>query len=117
MMLNLETLTEQQAREIEAGTECDRLVNLVRYGPINAEFAHDEHPSTDANAAIEAAEATGLIGDAEVGKVSGGAWDVRNDEGAWYDVESPTFPLAICRAILVRYMRERDKQEASTCEK
>lgn len=74
-------------------------------------------PSTDANAAIEAAEAVRRLLVSGDGK----AWSIWSGVNAWsvgevfkdgcelFVTDAPTFALAICRAIAVRHVLERDK--------
>lgn len=114
--MNLSELTEEQARTIEAGVECDILVSQAcgKMGSFVPRHVGEEcnswkvkgkfwHPSTDANVAIEAARKflpvevaieTGICTANIFNKVECGA-------------SAETLALAICRAILVRAVRLR----------
>jgi hypothetical protein len=134
--MNLSTLTIEQARSVEAGAETDALVaEVCGFGARIFDFAFvgdrvipasdmripgNENaamfsPSTDANAAIEAAEADGLLCSCycvrsviSTGRLDGdNAWECSSFEDELL-CRAPTFALAICRAILVRYVLGRE---------
>lgn len=144
MMQTTESLALDQARCLEAGPETDALIaamcgyEIRFYGPDTTdvwrrvsrpleEFDEDQpvneffpekfrpwQPSTDANAAIEAAEAGGLFAAGYVLRKDcrlTSPWVVSKfevDEPS--QMHGPTAPIALCRAIAVRHVQERDAE-------
>ena len=103
--MNLENLTIEQAREIEAGAECDDLIHQV------CGWIHPpREPSTDANAAIEAAKSVGFHGytiqSIHNEPVLATIVDNKGENDAWGEADKPA--LSLCRAILVRAVERRE---------
>lgn len=134
--MNLSTLTLEQARNLQPGAETDRIIAEIcgmEGGCINWDtnangrgfgfgsgVPHNEYdltftiwsPSTDANHAIEAAEAMESFWDAALIEGCYIACVNTADDGGIVVADgsafAPTFPLAICRAIAVRAVQQRE---------